>query len=549
MSFENDKDSQKRRNKMSATKAVKSSEEYVTIPIVDLTESSTNPRKVFDEERLEELAGSIRSKGVLSPLLVRRINGHFEIVTGARRYRAAQRAGLDEIPVRIGAFTDEEALEIQIIENIQRADVHPFEEAQGFRALLDREGVDYSIEKIAAKTGKAASFIAKRLKLLDLTQPAVDAFTAGHIGVEHALLIAKLAPEMQEIALAHCFDGYFAANESERSLVPASRLQAWIEQNVYLSLKSVPFSKEDERLLPEAGSCAQCPKRTGFNTLLFSEVKDDSCSDAACFNRKLDAHILQRIEKMPNLIQISEKYTIAGETPIIPRRDYVEVISRKAQKGKEARPEQRLCDHLKPAIYADGMDKGRVVKVCADRTCKVHFREQQQQERQRLQFKAEKTAANQKLKQAISFRHRLMADVLKRVKPQFGTEEMRMVACFALRSLPHELACRLAKRNGLQNSKDPRDYQMAEKARTLYKKANAAGLAVLIFEAMLLGSAERTTDNKDDDPLSIAAALFKIDTKALRAVAAKEAKQKAQKKAEKTVGTSKKENNSKRTRK
>lgn len=520
---------------MSATEAVKSSKEYLTIPIVDLTESSTNPRKVFDEERLEELAGSIRSKGVLSPLLVRRINGHFEIVTGARRYRAAQRAGLDEIPVRIGAFTDEEALEIQIIENIQRDDVHPFEEAQGFRALLDRESADYSIEKIAAKTGKSASFIAKRLKLLDLTKPAADAFTAGHIGVEHALLIAKLAPEMQEKALAHCFDGYFAANESERSLVPASRLQAWIEQNVYLSLKSVPFSKDDEGLLPEAGSCANCPKRTGFNALLFSEVKDDSCSDAGCFNRKLDAHITQRIEKMPNLVLISEKYTIAGETPIITRRNYVEVVTRKAKKGKEARPEQRLCDHLKPAIYADGMEKGRLVKVCADRTCKVHFREQQQQDKQRLQFKAEKTAANRKAKQTISFRHRLMADVLKRVKPQFGTEQMRMVACFALRSLPHELACRLAKRHGLQNPKDPRDYQMAEKARTLYKKADAAGLAVLIFEAVLLGSAERTTENKEDDLLTIAASLFKIDTKALRASVAKEEQEKARKKVKETA--------------
>ena len=188
-------------------------------------------------------------------------------MTGARRYaRARSGQGWKKSRVRIGAFSDEEALEIQIIENIQRADVHPFEEAQGFRALLDREGADYSIEKIAAKTGKAASFIAKRLKLLDLTQPAADAFTAGHIGVEHALLIAKLAPEMQEKALAHCFDGYFAANESERSLVPASRLQAWIEQNVFLSLKSVPFSKDDERL-PEAGSCANRPKRTGFNTL------------------------------------------------------------------------------------------------------------------------------------------------------------------------------------------------------------------------------------------------------------------------------------------
>lgn len=530
---------------MSATEAVKSSKEYMTVPIVELSESSTNPRKAFDEERLEELAGSSRSKGVLSPLLVRRINGHFEIVTGARRYRAAQRAGLEEIPIRIGTFTDAEAPEIQIIENIQRADVHPFEEAQGFRALLDREGANYTIEKIAAKTGRAASFIAKRLKLLDLSQPAGDAFSTGHIGVEHALLIAKLAPEMQEKALAHCFDGYFAANDSERSLVPASRLQAWIEQNVYLSLKSVPFSKEDERLLPEAGSCANCPKRTGFNTLLFSEVKDDSCSDAGCFNRKLDAHITQRIEKMPNLVLISEKYTIPGETPIIPRRNYVEVVTRKAKKGKEARPEQRLCDHLKPAIYADGMEKGRLVKVCAEPSCKVHFREQQQRDKQRLQFKAEKTAANRKMKQTISFRHRLMADVLKRVKPQFGTEEMRMVACFALRSLRHELACRLAKRHGLQNPKDARDYEMAEKARTLYKKADASGLAVLIYEAMLLGSAERTTESKEDDPLSTAAALFKIDTKALRASLTKNEQEKARKKT-KTAGKLKSAQTSKR---
>jgi ParB family chromosome partitioning protein len=515
--------------------AATSLKEYVEIPIKELVESSTNPRKSFDEAALDELAGSIRSKGVLSPLLVRRINGHFEIVAGARRYRAAQRVGLEEIPVRVGTFTDAEALEIQIIENIQRADVHPFEEAQGFRALLDREGADYTIEKIAAKTGKAASFIAKRLKLLDLTQPAADALTAGHIGVEHALLIAKLAPDMQEKALAHCFDGYFAGNDSERSLVPASRLQAWIEQNVYLSLKSVPFSKEDETLLPEAGSCANCPKRTGFNTLLFSEVKDDSCSDAGCFNRKLDAHITQRKEKMPNLVLISDRYSIAGETPIIPRRNYVEVVGRNAKKRKEARPEQRLCDHLKPAIYADGMEKGRLVKVCADRTCKIHFREQQEEEKQRLQFKAEKTAANRKLKQIISFRHRLLADVLKRVKPQFGTEEMRMVACFALGSLPHELVCRLAKRHGLQNPKDPRDYQMGEKARTLYKTADAAALAVLIFEAMLLGSAERTTDSKVDDPLTSAAALFKIDTKALRASVATEEREKRRKKTRRTA--------------
>jgi len=515
---------------MSTKETVKPLQEYVNVPLAQLVESSTNPRKTFDEEQLEELAESIRSKGVLSPLLTRRVNGHFEIVSGARRYRAAQRAGLSEVPARIADLSDEEALETQIVENVLRADVHPFEEAQGFRALLDREGAGYTIEKISAKTGKNAAYIAKRIRLLDLIPPVAEAFTAGHIGVEHALLIAKLAADAQEKAFAHCFDGYCAANDSERSVVPVSRLQAWITQNIYLSLKSVPFSKDDETLVPEAGSCANCPKRTGFNTLLFSEVREDSCADAECFNRKLDAHITQRVSKMPNLVQISENYNTTGETPILPRRNYVEVVTRKSKKGREARPEEKLCGHLTPAIHADGVDKGQLVKVCADATCKIHFGDRQQEEKQRLQWKAEKTTANRKAKETLAFRHRLLADVLKRVKPQFGTEELRMVAQFVLRSLSHDLTCRLAKRHGLQNPKDAHDWQMAEKARTLYKKADAAALAVLIFEAMLISTAGNASASKDDDPLADAASLYKVDTKALRAAVVKAENEKAKKK-------------------
>src|ERR1700733_5887211 len=516
---------------MNTQEAVKSLDEYVNVPLAVLAESSTNPRKAFDEEKLEELAKSIRSKGVLSPLLARKVNGHFEIVSGARRYRAAQRAGLQEVPVRIVALNDEEALETQLIENIQRADVHPFEEAQGFRALLEREGAAYTVEKIAAKTGKASAHIAKRLRLLDLISPVADAFTAGRIGIEHALLIAKLGADVQEEALRHCYDGYYAANDAERSLVPVSRLQAWIEQNVYLSLKSVPFSKDDETLVPEAGSCANCSKRTGFNTLLFSEVREDSCADATCFNRKLDAHIAQRVSKMPSLVQISENRKSTGETPILGRRNYVEVVTRRGKKRREARPDEQPCSHLTTAIHADGIDKGRLVKVCADLTCKVHFWERKQEEKQRLQWKSEKTAANQKAKQTLAFRHRLLADVLKRVKPQFGTEELRMLAQFVLRSLSHELLCRLAKRHGFQDPKDAHDWQLAEKARTLYRKADAAALAVLIFEAMLLGPAGSATADKDDDPLSDAASLCKIDAKALRTAVAKAEREKVQKKA------------------
>ena len=102
---------------MSTKDAVKQLQGYVNVPLAELVESSTNPRKTFDEERLEELAESIRSKGILSPLLTRRVNSHFEIVSGARRYRAAKLAGLREVR-SIVVLTDEESLESQIVENL-----------------------------------------------------------------------------------------------------------------------------------------------------------------------------------------------------------------------------------------------------------------------------------------------------------------------------------------------------------------------------------------------------------------------------------------------
>jgi ParB family chromosome partitioning protein len=235
-------------------------------------------------------------------------------------------------------------------------------------------------------------------------------------------------------------------------------------------------------------------------------------------------HIAERVTKMPHLVMISESYNATGEPPILSRRNYVEVVSRKNKRGKDARPVEKLCTHLTPAIHTDGMDKGRLVKVCADPNCKIHFGDKQQEEKQQLQWKAEKTAANKKAKLVVALRHRLLADVLKRAKPQFGTEELRMVARFVLRSLSHDLVCHLAKRHGSRNPKDARDWQMAEKARTLYKKADAAALAVLIFEAMLIGSVGNAAPTKEDDPLTEAATLYKVDVRKLRSALREDAR-------------------------
>ncbi|MCU1250424.1 MAG: parB-like partition protein [Edaphobacter sp.] len=220
--------------------------EYRNVPLALLTESKTNPRRSFEHNALHELAKTIQVHGVLSPLLVRPLTEQgFEIVFGARRYRAAHIAEVDTVPVRIKNMTDAEVIEAQLIENLQRSDVHPMEEASGFRALLDLEEPKYSIEQISAKTGKSPVYVASRLKLTELTQNVVDAFYREEIGVGHALLLAKLQPDQQEQALAACFKEDWSAGgqKAKRILLPVRSLQFWIESNILLVLKLAPFDK------------------------------------------------------------------------------------------------------------------------------------------------------------------------------------------------------------------------------------------------------------------------------------------------------------------
>jgi ParB family chromosome partitioning protein len=255
--------------------------EYRDLPLAMLTESPTNPRRIFEDDALKEMAETVRDKGVYQPLLVRPLGErNFEIVFGARRYRAAQLAEVATVPVRIKHMSDAEVLEAQLIENLQRRDVHPLEEANGFRALLNLEEPKYSIEQIAAKTGKSPVYVATRLRLTELVPVVVEAFYREEIGVGHALLLAKLQPGRQEQALAACFKEDWSAGgqKAKRILLPVRNLHFWIESNILLILKLAPFDKRDSQLVPAAGSCVDCPKRTGHNKLLFSDMgKQDAC--------------------------------------------------------------------------------------------------------------------------------------------------------------------------------------------------------------------------------------------------------------------------------
>jgi ParB family chromosome partitioning protein len=173
------------------------SDRLKNLPIEFVRPNPANPRRAFSEDDIAELADSIREKGVLQPILVRPMSGTsdvYEIIAGERRWRSAQRAGLHEIPVRVVQATDQEALELAIVENVQRADLNPIEEALGYERLASEFG--HSHLDIARITGKSRSHIANTVRLLKLPESTRKHVVAGDLTAGHArALLAVSDPE------------------------------------------------------------------------------------------------------------------------------------------------------------------------------------------------------------------------------------------------------------------------------------------------------------------------------------------------------------------
>lgn len=172
-----------------------------TLPINEIVPNKEQPRKTFDEGALQELADSITQHGVLQPLLVRPLTtGGYQLIAGERRWRASRIAGLKEVPVIIRELSDTEAMEIAIIENLQREDLNPIEEAEGLQALIDK--CNYTQEQVAVSVGKSRPAIANSLRLLRLPEDVRQMTKRGEISAGHAraLLAFDNPVIMQEIA-------------------------------------------------------------------------------------------------------------------------------------------------------------------------------------------------------------------------------------------------------------------------------------------------------------------------------------------------------------
>ena len=516
------------------THTTQTTSEYRDVPITSLTESPSNPRKRFDDTSLSELAASFKTQGILAPLLVRELDeSKYEVIAGARRLKAARLAELKNVPVRVVQLTDAEAIEAQCVENLQREDIHPLEEALGFKSLLEL-GVPYNIAHIAARAGKSEAYIYGRLKLADLIPPVAEAFLKDKITIGHALLIAKLPVAQQQEAFAAAFRGMWTSEGNTQVLIPVRELAAWIESNILLQLATVPFDKQDEALVPAAGSCVNCPKRTGFNKLLFADVRKDSCTDPECFRAKVDAHIAKTMEKKPELVQISSAWNTREGAPL-GRNRYVELqIKKNKANGNAAKQPvtQKACEKMTDAIVMDGGNRGQIVKVCADPNCRTHHADRPSPE-QAQRERAQERKRIEKEKIAITARHRTLAAILERVSVPIKKADLLTVAQHMLGSVSYNRIPLLAKRHKLEVEKSKASpVELLQKHVSHYDES---GLCRLLLEISLLESAYRSSEDADSDALLSAARRYRIDAEKVQKAVAQELVDKRKKKDKKTA--------------
>jgi len=413
------------------------------ISLDQIKPSKANLRRRMDDLALAELAENIKTHGVLQPILVRPATaGGFEIVCGERRWRASKTAGKDTIPTRIVNLNDAEALELAVIENVQRENVHELDEAFGYKALIQQDPALYTVETLAAKMGRSPRYIYGRLKLAELTPNLQKAFYEGKLTAGHAIEIARLQPKDQERALRECFPGHgtTAAILKDKDPRPISvrELRGWIQQEIHLSLAQAPFDVNDPNLFPAAGACTICPKRSGSNPLLFADTikRPDVCTDPECFQQKRDALVEIRFKEVE----------ASGEKPVKVSDSHL-FYGQKALPGVLYRPDYHEatagdCPTTTAAVVVEGKRAGTKLYICTNRKCRTHAAHSAGLSPQE---KAERKKQAEALRIHQEFRRRLLEEVYKRVPAQLSRHELDLVALSYFDQLGHDSQHRIFK--------------------------------------------------------------------------------------------------------
>jgi len=488
------------------------SEQIQQIPLDDLTPSPGNRRVGgFDPEKLKQLSDSIQTVGVQQPIVVRP-NGQskYEIVAGERRWKAARIAGLLDIPAVIRDLDDVTVLKIQTIENLQREDIHPLDEADGYARLIEKAG--YDVELVAQEVGRSASYVYQRLKLQDLAPKARDMLVEGAITAGHAILIARLQPKQQE-ELAK-----WIKDQSRWNTVSVRDLDDWIHRTILLDLSKAAFKKDDPDLDSHAGPCTTCPKRTGYQPALFADVcnngKKDYCTDPPCFESKLAALVQRRRMELEDS---GEKH-LEVASGYVDYREEQQLEKRGIKTGYTWEECKKKDDGAVRCLVVAGDSPGRLTWGRERKQNRYGYPEKTPEEKEKAKAEREERKA------AVDRRQKAFDQVLEAADECLDTGEIFLDHEEVLRFLAGHIYNRLwdqhrKKIRKLQEWEFSGDWDTREQE--LYEKLKAMSqreLRLFILKAVLVGSLEY--DNYSSSnlvPLIEIGKLFDVDVAELEA--------------------------------
>ena len=466
--------------------------EFRIIRVDEIRESDTNPRRVFAAGPMNDLIASVKESGVHVPIVVRPIHGDrvpansYELVAGARRLRAAKAAGLAEIPALIREMTDVQVLELQVIENNQREDVHPIEEGQAIASLMCR-GVD--LPTIAHKIGRHLTYVTKRLQLCHLDRYFQDLWIEkAAIGVEQALIIARLSPAQQKILRDSCKRMSWMVDRLHETRWLRDHLAETFERE----LAGVAWKLDDAELLPKAGSCKTCSKRTGAQSALFDDVKKDTCLDPECFDKKRDAFVQLQISALkdkkvkPVLVSCDHGKKQPG---VVSRWEVDEITPAAAKKLKP--------DEVRTAIRVDGDDAGKtmLIKVSkASRAARPGISDAEKRKRE-------------KMRQEQAFNEHLLGAVIQKGQV-LSVDASRIIALKLFERLWDDTRHLVAKRHGWEKPKNAgyNDWRLKLATNHLNSLDSTAAVAAFAIECALIGLVKVDPNSLKDDAKRLAAA-------------------------------------------
>jgi ParB family chromosome partitioning protein len=337
-------------------------------PLAGLVEASWNPRRHHDKAALAELAESIKQRGVLEPILIRPKGKKHEIVAGSRRFRAAGLAGLETIPALVSQLSDIDALEAAIIENGQRVDIHPLDEAQGFHALIEADPKRFTPAIVAGRVGKSETYVQRRLRLLSLEAPIRKALMEDRLSLAHAMRLLRLSPEHRAKAVdpheGVVWREPMMFEEEGRAWIPRAEdllplweLDRFIQEKATVDL-SAPGAVHIQPGLAEA-------IRPAVEDLFEGAVGPPIEYETASAGTRAEAEA----EVLSALVAVSEDPMVrakigAGKNEPVPLTP---------SKWREVKPgSKHACEFARAGAVVHG-GPFRLLTVCTKRSCAVHF--------------------------------------------------------------------------------------------------------------------------------------------------------------------------------